>query len=777
LEDNSILYNYLLVLEEQQLSQYKFIGKRIARVDAIEKACGKAIFAGDLKFDKMLVGKVLRSPYAHAKIVNIDISEAKLLPGVKAILTAKDIPNNNKYNWANDAEVLASEKVRYIGDEVVILAAVNEDVAQKALELIRVEYEPLPVFTEYEQAMSSETERIHGDKPNNIAVKINVERGDIDKAFNDAKVIISNKYRIPTVHQSPIELNCAIAYFQMNKLTVYYGSQIYHQLKMQIAKIFNLREKNVVIKAVEIGGAFGSRNEQIVPILAAALALHTEHPVKIEITREEEFVAARPAMDMDIELSIATDEKGNFMGKKVYITASDGAYTSFGDAVLFIAAFRADTLYRFKNVKILAHAVYLNKPPTSAYRGFGSPQMHFAQESLIDELAERLNMDPTELRLKNFIHPGDISIHGYQINSCGIAECMKKAKELSDWQTKKQNKTFGTGIGVAALVHASGSRAGAPWFSGGSSTIIVDMFGGINVYVGESELGQGARTVFSQICAEELCCEIEDINVVIGNTDMTSFSWGTHGSKLTHILGKAVMIASRNVRDQIMDFAKKYLKINELNLEDSVFKDKKGNRLATFLEVVKRGCEENNGASFIGIGSYDTGAIVPDDGFGNVAPAYLFGVQIAEVSVNPSTGKIIVDKITSVHDVGKAINPQMIEGQVEGGVVQGLGMGLMEQLVTDRSGVVYNNSFLEYKLPTIYEIPKIQVGIVESIEPNGPYGAKGVGEPPIISVTPAIANAVYNAVGIRIREFPITPTRLHKLLNKKRVLYFKKKGN
>ena len=753
------------------LSSYKFIGKSILRVDAIEKACGKAVYAGDLRFDKMLVGKVLRSPYAHAKIVKIDTSKAKALPGVKVVLTASDIPSNNKYSSAGDAEVLASKTVKYIGQEIAIVAAINEETAKKALKLIKIKYEPLPCFTEFEESMSPKSILIHKNKPNNIAITFDVVRGDIDKAFADAKVIVSSKYKIPTVNHGCLELNCAVAHNKSNKLTIYYGSQVYHRLKIEIAKVLDLKEKNVIIKAMAIGGGFGSRTEQVVPILAATLALHTDYPVRLEVTREEEFIAARPAMAMDIELSIAVDEQGYFIGKKVNVIANEGAFTSKGDEVLGIAAFRSDTLYRFGSVKIVARAVYLNTAPTSAYRGFGNRQMHFAQETLIDEIAEKLKIDPTELRLRNFIRSGDVSIHGYQINSCGIVECMKKAKEISGWEEKRKNKILGKGIGIAALVHATGSRVGTPWFSGGSAEVRVSMFGEIDVYVGEAEMGQGSKTVFAQIAAEELCCKVNEINVILGDTDLTPFSWGTYGSKLTHILGNAVMFASRNVRDKIIDFAKKNLSTSDLILENGVFLDKKGVKIATFSEVVRKGCEENNGQPFIGIGIYDTGCSLPKNGYGNSAPAFPFGIQIVEVTVDSSTGKIKVDRVTSVHDVGKAINPQMIEGQVEGGVVQALGTTLMERKVNNENGLIYNNSFLEYKLPTIYEAPIIQVGIVESIDPKGPYGAKGVGEPPVIGIAPAIANAVYNAVGVRAKEIPITPEKLLKLLDKNKVSF------
>jgi CO/xanthine dehydrogenase Mo-binding subunit len=745
------------------MSELKYVGRKEARVDAEDKARGSTIFSTDFKLDNMLVGRVLRSPYAHARILKIDTTKAKQLPGVEAVVTHEDIPYNNNYSNAfNDAQLLASDKVRFIGDEVALIAAVSDEIAERALQAIVVEYEPIQCITELSKAVDPKSILIHEDKPNNVAITYDITRNDINGAFEKADIIVSDKFTFPTLHHAHMEPNCAVASHHSGKLTVYCASQVYFRLRQEISKIFGMNEGNVIIKAMEAGGAFGARNEQKTPILAAALALQTTKPVRILNTREEEFVASRPAVAMEINVSIAADKQGNFLGKKTTILADNGAYSSCGPWVLSVAVTRADNMYNYRSVKTVGHSVYTNKPPTTAYRGYGNPQMHFAVESLIDELAKKLEIDPIELRLKNFISENETGIQGYEITSCGLQECTHKAMELAEWTKKRNNGSKTRGIGVAALIHATGSRAGEPEFSGGSAMVKVDSSGKVRVYVGEAEIGQGSRTVFAQIAAEELQVDPHEICVILGDTDSTPFSTGTHGSKLSTVLGKAVMLAARNVRDQIIHSVKKTVGEGNIILKEGKFVNLDNNKCISFEESVKKGCESRSGLPFVGLGNYEPNCPMPDStGYGNPASAYQFGIQIAEVSVEDS-GKVKVDRVISVHDVGKAINPQMVEGQIEGGVLQGIGMTMMERMVTNDEGEIINGSYMEYKIPTILDAPKILPGIVETIDPNGPYGAKGVGEPPIIAVAAAVSNAIYNAVGIRITEIPVDPAILAK---------------
>ncbi len=438
---------------------------------------------------------------------------------------------------------------------------------------------------------------------------------------------------------------------------------------------------------------------------------------------------------------------------------------------------RADTNYHFRSTHVEAHGLYTNRTPTSSYRGFGNPQMHFAQESLLDELAEKLAMDPTELRLKNFIRPGETSIHGFQISSCGLEACMEKAKELIGWEAKRRNPTPGKGIGVAALVHANSSRAGAPEFSGSSAMVRVDSVGRVTAYVGESEIGQGICTVVAQIVAEEFGVDPQEVYVVMGDTDLAPFSTGTNGSKLTTNIGNSVLFACRDAKEQILTVLRERLGMGPVAIEDGkVVGENGGEPLMTLPEAMEKVSYRLSGRPVIGFGSFEPHTVTGDrTGYGHLAPTYPFGVQMAEVTV-AENGNFTIDRIVSVHDVGRVVNTQMALGQIYGGVMQAVGFTTLEDLAPNEHGVYAANTLLEYKAPTVWEMPEILGTFVETNDPFGPYGAKGIGEPPIIAVAPAVANAIYNACGVRFREIPITPVRIRqKKLEQQRVRAGEKK--
>lgn len=749
------------------MKKLKVIGKSIPRKDSIAKATGQAIYSADLVLPNTLCGKILRSPYAHAKIIKIDTSKAKELQGVRAILTAKDISNNTDYWHGGDGWVLADNEVKYIGDPVALIAADNEDIAEKAASLIEVEYEQIESVVYLSDATKDESPNSHADRDSNIVAPMKVTRGDIEGEFEKATVFVSDKFVFPALQQGYLEPTSATAKYEFGELTVYCASQVWFRLRKELSKITNLPESNIIVKPMEIGGAFGARNESTIPVCAALLAIASKKPVKITCSRLEELQASRPSVEMEIEMTIAADEDGNFLGKKIKALADFGVFDVHGSAVMWIACLRADTNYRFNSVDVEACGLYTNRPPTTAYRGFGSPQMHFALETMIDELAIKLNMDPIELRLKNFIKTNQKSIHGYKVSSCGLEECMEKARELMDWDNKKKNKKAGKGLGVAALVHAAGSRAGEPEFGGGSAILKIDGSGRYTIFVGEAELGQGSKMVMAQIVAEEFGIDPQDVNVVMGDTDKTPFSTGTHGSKVTTVLGNAVLFACKNVKEQITNAIREHLGTGEVSIKNNKVLFLNGETFMDLPQAIEKVSYFRSGQHFIGLGTYEPDAIMPDEtGYGNIAPTYLFGVQMAEVTVDENNN-ITIDKIVSVHDVGRVINPKMALGQVYGGVMQGLGLTIMEDAFISDSGVYRNNTLLEYKLPTIKDVPEISVGFVETNDPHGPYGAKGLGEPPIISVAPAITNAIHDAVGLRVTQLPVTPQRIQQIIKEK----------
>ena len=752
------------------IDNLKYIGKPLRRIDGVAKVTGKAVYSDDIILPRTLIAKVLHAKYAHAKITRLDTSKAKALPGVVAVFTAKDIPLNHKYfrmGDTHDTWVLAEEYVRYIGDMIAFVVAEDEETAEEALGLIEVDHDQLSVVSSLTDAYAA-TDLARGDKPDNVAMPLVVERGDVEKDFAEATVFVSGKYSFPSLHQLYLEPNSATAVYEMGKLTVYCASQVWFHIREDISAVTGIPEKYIEIKPMYIGGAFGARNDQPLPVFTALLATMVKGTVKMTNSRLEEFLACRPSVGMDIEITLAADEEGHFISKKTKLLSGFGAYSSDSDAVTAIACLRADNNYRFRSVYVEGTGLYLNHAPTGAYRGFGNPQMHFALEQTIDRLAVKLKMDPTELRLKNFMHVHETSIHGFKYETNGISECMEKAKELMDWEDKKKHKVKGKGIGVAALIHCSGSRAGKPQFAGSSALLRLESSGALTVLIGECEMGQGASTAFAQIVAEELGVNHMKVNIIMGDTSLTPFSTGTNGSKLITNLGNALLHACKDLKKKFTDCLRERIGTGPVIVKDgNIYSEYSGEYIMSLEEAAAKACYANNGQAFVGIGIFEPKADLGDrTGYGNLAPSYPFGIQMAEVTVFDN-GSYSVDKLVSVHDIGRVMNINLASGQVYGGVMQGMGAATMESLFINNEGVYQANSILEYKPPTILEMPELNCDFVETIDPFGPYGAKCIAEPPIISVAPAIANALYDACGIRFEEAPITPSIVRKKMIEK----------
>lgn len=749
------------------MNEFKYIGKPVRRVDGRAKVTGRAIYSDDVILPRTLVAKALHAAYAHARIIRLDVEKARRLPGVRAVYTAKDIRYNDKYfrmGETRDTWMLAEEYVRYIGDMVAVAVAENEAVAAEALRLIEVEYEPLPVVSRLRQAEAAET-LARGDKPGNLAMPLVVERGDVEADFAAADIVVSGRYTFPSLHQLHLEPNSATAVYDMGKLTVYCASQVWFHIREDISAVTGVAEKDIEIKPVMIGGAFGARNDQPLPVLTALLATMVKGTVKMTNSRLEEFLACRPSLGMEIEIELAADKEGRFLSKKTKLLSGFGAFSSDSDAVTAIACLRADNNYRFKSAFVEGKGLYLNHTPTGAYRGFGNPQMHFALEQTIDKLAVALHIDPTELRLRNYMKNHETSIHGFRYESNGIAACMAKAKELMDWDNKKRHPVKDKGVGVASLIHCAGSRAGKPQFAGSSALLRLESSGALTVLFGESEIGQGMNTVAAQIVAEELGVDPLSVNVIMGDTSLTPFSTGTNGSKLTSNLGNAILFACRDLKRQLADTLRERLGYGPVTLRDgAIYSENDGAFVMPLAEAAAKSCYAHNGRPFLGVGVFEPKTDLGDStGYGNLAPAYPFGVQMAAVTVHED-GSYTVDKIVSVHDIGRTINSQMAMGQLYGGVMQALGASTSESLAINEQGVYQANTILEYKPPTMLEMPEITGAFIETIDPYGPYGAKCIAEPPIIAVAPAIANALYDACGIRFEEVPVTPALVRKKL-------------
>ena len=750
------------------MSQYHVVGKNVPRVDAREKVNGSAIYSDDLFMRNMVYGRLVHSPYAHAKILNIDISEALALHGVRAVLLAKDIPNNRDVG-EEKGWILAEKEVCYIGDPVAIIAADTEEIAEEAVKLVHVEYEELPAVLYLEDAMKEDAPLVCPDTDSNLLMDLHSVRGEVEEDFQKADLVFSHTFHFPHVKPMYLDTDSATATYINGELSVYSSHQAWHRLKDQLAMITMLPLNKIVVHPQVMGGAFGGKSEHITPILAALIAMKTRRPSKITLTREEEFYYMHPTVEMQVKVTMALDKEGHFLSRKTEYLGDVGAFGVSGTWVLGVAAYRADTSYKFHSVEVWCKGVRLNRTPTGPMRGYGNQQAHFALESMIDMAAEKLGMDPGDLRSLNYIEPNSISIHGYHISSCGLQDCLKRAKELIGWDEIRKNHPNGHGVGCATLVHASGSRAGDPEFPGDSAMLQCSSDGQLTVWGGETEFGQGAKTVMAQVVAEEFGVNPQTVRVELGDTQLTPYATGTHGSKLTTILANAVLAACDKAKKEILEPLARLTGSGRLRIENGNILNGRDDVVMTLTEALRKVCmEDRSGAPIMACAESRPAAVLLDGtGYGNLAPTYPFAVQAAEVSVNEETGEIKVEKIIAVHDSGRIINPQMAAGQVYGGVIQAFGFSLMEQLGINDQGLLHGGTMLEYKMPTMLDMPELVVDFVETQDPHGPYGAKALGEPPIVSVLPAIANAVYDAIGLRLDDAPFTPQKVLQAIEKR----------
>jgi CO/xanthine dehydrogenase Mo-binding subunit len=762
---------------------YSVVGKSLPRIDAREKVTGEAKYCVDLKLPGMLYGKIKRSPLPFARILNIDTSKVKKMIGVKAVITAEDTPKIPYGTFIADELSLAKTLVRFVGDGVAAVAAVDEDVAEEALELIEVDYEELTPILDPEQAIQPGAPAVHPELEDikfNIPYRIDYTRGDPDQGFSEADLILEDRFVTQAVHQAYLEPQvCVSQYDSAGKLTIWGSLQAPFRSRSLIAKALGIPEHYIRMIQPYVGGGFGGKGGATQPLypISAILAKKSGRSVKIVYTRREEFIAGRPRLSETIDLRLGLRKTGKIMAKDVRILADGGAYAGMAPAVLGVSATRTGSLYRIPNIRMKADLVYTNKIPRSSFRGFGNPQMHFALECLLDEGAVKLNIDPRDLRLMNATQEGDITAHGWVINSCGLSDSIKRTSEDANWDQKRMRNKQNCGVGMACLVHVSSNRGLHPLFDGSSAILTINEHGKVKLISGEGEIGQGATTVFAQIASEELGISIEDIEIVPVDTDISPFGSGAFASRVTTMGGSAVKLAALNLKKELFKARIEQLGVNaedlaiknlEIRNGEICIKDSPGKgipiREVAFKEVFKRG-----GGHLIGIGNYAVPdwVVVPDKTrYGNISVGYPFGTQIAEVEVDVETGKIKVLGLWAAHDLGRVINPIGAEGQIEGGIVQGIGYALTESYCWE-AGRVLNTKFADYKIPMALDIPPINIVLIESNDPNCPYGAKGVGEPTLIATPPAIANAIFNAIGERIRDLPITSEKILKALRTK----------
>ncbi len=752
---------------------FSVVGKRVQRVEGFDKVTGASEYIADIFLPGMLVGKVLRSPYPHARIRHIDTSKAARLPGVRAVVTAEDTIKRPWGAFFADQYILSVGKTRYVGEEVAAVAAVDTDTAEEAIDLIEVDWEPLPGVFDAEEALKDGAPLVHDDKPNNIAMQLDLERGNVAQGFADSDVIVEDTFTsMPQWHCSIETIGSVADYAPSGKYTIYMNTQTLFNARYRIATALGVPETDVRIIQSAVGGGFGGKScDDNNALVAAVLSKKARKPVKLINTREEEFLAGcRPRVFMKIHVKMGFKKDGRIRAKHIKVIADNGAYSAKAPAITGVAAMRHDTCYKYSDVKTEALLVYTNKIPTGAFRGFGNPSAEWAVEQAIDLGAHALGIDPLELARLNAAEVGYVSPHGNRVTSCELRQCLDMVEKMIDWKAKRAHKQPNTGLGLACTVHVSGKRHFGD-YDGSSATIKINEDGKALILSGEGECGQGVHTAMCQIAAEELGIPVEDVEISRADTDLTTFCLGAFASRLTYVSGNAVKNAAANVKQQLFEQAAEMLEANPQDLtsrDGRIFVKGAEGKSLTVGDVARARLFRHNGAPIVDSGSFDADSVLPDSTrFGNESGAYNYGAQAAEVRVDPETGRVKILKFVVASDCGTVIYPLGAEGQVEGGLAQGIGYALTEGLQIDE-GRPINPNFSDYRIPSMRDMPPLEHAFADSYEPTGPFGAKGLGELNMDPTAAVINNAIFDAVGVRVKTLPITPEKILRALKEKK---------
>ncbi len=765
----------------QGKNEFRWIGRPTPTLEAPAKVRGSADFVADLRLPRMLVGKVLRSPHPHARIVDVDAASARKVSGVRAVITWRDIPHVRWGHEIKDQTALAADRVRFVGEEVAAVAAADEDAALEALDRIRVAYEPLPAVFTLDEALAEGAPRLHEESPDNVARRLNFLRGDPEEGFKKAAAVYENVFQTSGQYQAYMEPIGTVADVDPSgKVTLYAPVQNIFPARDRVAEALGVSASRVRVIQPSVGGAFGGKMvDEPNTILAALLAKAAGLPVHLVNSRTEEFRAARPRVPYRIRLRVGAASDGALTAKEAFIQGDAGAYCGRTLKVLSVTCMRMDNCYRFPNLKTEAQMVYTNHLPTGSFRGMGNPQMVFALEACLDHLAEELGIDPVELRLRNAIREGETSVHGWEMKSCGLSDCIRKAAEASGWSERRspgrtpanEGPSKVRGLGIACAIHVSGNRVHMDW-DGANAEVRIREDGRAFVVIGEGDIGQGANTVLALIAAEELGFHLEDVELSPADTDSTPLGLGARASRLTFIAGNAVRRAAKQAKEEILNLAASRLEAarEDLRVRDGrVSVAGSEEKSVSVQELVKDSICRPGWEPIVARATYDPPSVMADETrYGNVAGAYTFTAQVADVEVDLETGRVEVQRLVAADDIGRALNPLTAEGQVEGAVIQGLGLALFERMIYD-GGEIVNGSFADYPLPKAEGSPKVDTVLVETDDPYGPFGGKGGSETPIDPTAASIANAVYDATGVRMTSLPITAEKLLKALKGRRV--------
>src|SRR3954470_10066166 len=808
--------------------RFSIIGKPIAMVDAAGKTTGAGKYTDDLSLPGMLIGKIQHSPHPHARIKRIDTSRAEKLEGVVAVVVGSDAPNPyGILPVGHDEHALATDKVRYVGDNVACVAAEDESTAERAIELIDVEYDLLPAYFDPEESMKAERDLIHDNKPHNLEKDYHHAFGDPEKGFAEADHIEEARFIANEVTHAAMEPHSTLAAFEIDsqtgkpgRLTVWSSTQVPYYLQHKLSLVLEMPMSQIRVIKPLVGGGFGGKSEVIpLEIIAAVAARKAQRPVKITYTREEVFWAHRGRPRTIIDLKTGVKNDGRITAVKARVVQDGGAYCSYGVVTILYSGALLGALYDIPNIQYDGYRVLTNKPACGAMRGHGTVNVRFAFESQLDELASAIKMDPAEIRRRNLLQPPCVTVNGLRVQSYGLPECIEKTVDQSGWKERKGKLTKGRGLGIACSHYVSGAQKSIIRSDMPHSTvnIKIDRDGGVVVYTGASEIGQGSDTMVAQIASEVLGCSMSRVKVIAANTDLTPIDIGSYSSRVTFMNGNATMRAAEDIKNQIAAAAAKKMGSapEDLSFGNDLVTKKVSEGAPSFLRSLREGGDVNSLSATVsgrvegqilrgslqqkrkedatpkdsmsfeeavvaaidfhgaltGTGSYAPplearGGKHKGGGVGP-SPTYSYSAQVAEVSVDEDTGEVTVHKVWAAHDCGRALNPVAVEGQVIGSVWMGMGQALTEEMIW-KDGLLMNPGLLEYRSPSSAESPEVEAMIVESIDPEGPFGAKECSEGALAATIPAISNAIFDAVGIRLHESPFTPERVLTALRAKR---------
>ncbi len=759
------------MLKTAGTSTGRVVGSRQPLIDGPEKVTGKAKYTADLQSPDTLAGRIYRSPYSHGEILDLDVSAARALSGVVAVITGDDTPIAFGMLPISENEFpLARDKVRFKGDCVAAVAAINDQIAEEATRLIKFEVKELPAYFTAEEARAPGAAELHDDRPGNLERDVHWELGDVTGGFESADVVVEDSFHCPEISHGQMEPNATVAEYDplADHMTVYSSTQVPYYVHRSLAQILDMSKSQIRVVKPYIGGGFGARTATFnSELIAAVLARAAEGKVALKMNREETFITRGGRPDTTMKMRLAANKDGRLLACECEAVQLGGAYGAYGIiTILYNGAF-LNSIYDIPAVKYDGYRIYTNTPSLVAQRGHGAVNVRFAFEAILDILAEELGMDPFEIRRKNLLKPPTETINGVKIESYGLPECLDWVEEATDYANRIDNLPAGKGLGIACSHYISGAPKPVHW-TGEPHAIInvkLDFDSGITVLTGAAEIGQGSSTILAQSVAEVMGINMNRIKVVANDSDITPKDNGSYSSRVTFMCGNAAIEAAQKMKAILSEAAAEKLEADpgDIVCEDEVFKVSGSQDPGLPFEEVVAQAMIDRGAftvkgtftaprEYQGTVKFRGSAVGP-------SMAHTYAACAAEVTVDEVTGQINVDKVWVAMDCGYAINPLSVEGQIEGAIWMGVGQAMSEE-AEFRNGLPLHSSFLDYRMPTIKDSPPIEVKIIESMDPNGPFGAKEASEGPSGSIAPAIANAVYRAIKKRINELPLTAERV-----------------